>query len=547
MKRTPRNVYVLLSTLLCLFLTSKTFSQQTLTQINGWNAYVHLPASYSSNSTTTYPTIIFFPGIGEIGTNAGAVISNGPGAYISQGWNGNVLVDGNTVEFIVISLQPPAGYPSEYFINEKIQTIKSQYRVNPNKLYLTGLSHGGWCSTTFVTGDPYGGPYTYASQIAAVVEVEGVVPDDNAPYPNLFDNFALSGGRLLGFEQMYDNRGMPTRINRMNATKANSGIYVQTNFGGGGHCCWSSFYGGGGAQPTNFMLDGVNQNLYQWLARQSKGGTITPPATPPPANIPPVANAGTNKNITLPVNTTYLNGSGTDADGTVTGYNWTKVSGPSAGTITNGASANATVSGLTQGTYTYQLTITDNSGATATAQMQVVVNAAAANIPPTVNAGADQTITLPLAILTLNGSASDADGTITSYLWTKISGPAGGTIGSLTNPISLLTALIAGTYTYQLKVTDNSGATATDNVVITVAPQTILPLPPPPSGSCNTAPGVKYYLSQTGPGEIYRPNGSAWKGGDTVIITGNFLTVLLNSIMLAGTHAVRLLSCLRLQ
>jgi hypothetical protein len=248
---------------------------QTLTKIDGWNAYVHLPASYNTGSAT-YPTIIFFPGTGEVGTTAALVINNGPGAYIKQGWNGNVSVDGTIVEFIVISLQPPAAYPVESAIDKKIQAIKSTYRVDPKRLYLTGLSHGGWCATTYVTGDPIGGPYNYASQIAAVVEVEGVVPDDNKPYPDLFDNFAKSGGKLLGFEQVLDNRGMPTRVNRMNTTVPGSAIYVPTSFGNKGHCCWEQFYGGGGVLPGNFSLGGINQNLYQWMARQSLK-TVSPP------------------------------------------------------------------------------------------------------------------------------------------------------------------------------------------------------------------------------------------------------------------------------
>lgn len=241
---------------------------QTLTNIGGWNAYVHLPSSYNT-SNATYPTIIFFPGLGEVGTTASSVILNGPGAYIKQGWNGNVVIDGNTVEFIVISLQPPAAYPGEVAINQKIQAIKSLYRVNAAKLYLTGLSHGGWCSTTFVTGDPTGGPYPYASQVAAVVEVQGVKPDDNSPYPNLFDNFALAGGKLLGFEQTNDGRDIPTRVNRMNAKVPGSGIFVATNFGDRGHGFWEQYYGGKGVQPGIFSLGGVSQNLYQWLARQS--------------------------------------------------------------------------------------------------------------------------------------------------------------------------------------------------------------------------------------------------------------------------------------
>ena len=46
------------------------FAQQTLVDVNGWNAYVHLPWDYSANPKTNYPTIIFFPGTGEVGSNA---------------------------------------------------------------------------------------------------------------------------------------------------------------------------------------------------------------------------------------------------------------------------------------------------------------------------------------------------------------------------------------------------------------------------------------------------------------------------------------------
>jgi hypothetical protein len=47
------------------------------------------------------------------------------------------------------------------------------------------------------------------------------------------------------------------------------------------------------------------------------------------------------------------------------------------------------------------------------------------NKPPIANAGPDQTITLLKDSTILDGTAStDPDGTITSYKWAKIAGPA---------------------------------------------------------------------------------------------------------------------------
>lgn len=352
-----RNCYTSFSLATALFFCLSIFTnnnlkaQQTLTTIDGWNAYVHLPWDYAANPTKTYPTIVFFPGIGEVGTNASRVIANGPGAYITQGWNGNVKIGNDSVKFIVISLQPSAAFPNEYLINIRLQTIKNNYRVDPNQFHLTGLSHGGWCSTTFVTGDAYVGPYPYATQIASVVEVQGMKPDDNLPYPNLFDNFAKLGGRLLGFEQTNDFRDIQTRVNRMNATRPGSAIFVATSFGGGAHCCWNQFYGGGGVQPGTFVLDGVGQNLYQWIARN------------PIINSAPIVNAGNDTTLPAAVTASTLYGNATDPDGAVTTYSWTKVAGPSTFTLANPNANSTSVTNLAAGTYKFELRATDNRGA----------------------------------------------------------------------------------------------------------------------------------------------------------------------------------------
>ena len=56
--------------------------------------------------------------------------------------------------------------------------------------------------------------------------------------------------------------------------------------------------------------------------------------------------------------------------------------------MSNTTSANTTIADLTEGTYTFRLTVTDNTGATATDDVEVIVHAAL-NMPPVVNAGED--------------------------------------------------------------------------------------------------------------------------------------------------------------
>jgi K+-transporting ATPase c subunit len=185
------------------------------------------------------------------------------------------------------------------------------------------------------------------------------------------------------------------------------------------------------------------------------------------ANIPPTANAGTDQTITLPTSTVTLSGSGTDPDGTISAYLWTKVSGPSSGTITNASSTSTTVTALVQGVYTFQLRVTDNNAATALDTLQVTVNAA--NIPPAANAGIDQSIKLPTSTVTLSGSGTDSDGIIAAYNWIKVSGPASGTITSANSASTTVTALVQGIYKFRLMVTDNNGATGTDTMQVTVA------------------------------------------------------------------------------
>ena len=91
------------------------------------------------------------------------------------------------------------------------------------------------------------------------------------------------------------------------------------------------------------------------------------------------------------------------------------------------------------------------------------------NKPPIAIAGPDQVITLPTDSVSLDGrTSSDPDGSISSYLWAKISGPASFNILKPTDSLTKLKTLVVGTYQFELKVTDNGGLSAKDTMVVIV-------------------------------------------------------------------------------
>jgi hypothetical protein len=92
------------------------------------------------------------------------------------------------------------------------------------------------------------------------------------------------------------------------------------------------------------------------------------------------------------------------------------------------------------------------------------------------DAGADQSVDEQTAV-TLSGSGTDGDGSVTSYSWAQ----TGGQSVTLTTTDSALTSFNSPTstekltLTFQLTVTDNGGATVTDNVDVMVMPVNVAP------------------------------------------------------------------------
>jgi hypothetical protein len=122
------------------------------------------------------------------------------------------------------------------------------------------------------------------------------------------------------------------------------------------------------------------------------------------------------------------------------------------------------------------------------------------NKVPVADAGPSRSITAPTDTLTLSGTGTDADGKVVAYAWEQVSGPAATTIVNPGSPSTLVTGLVAGSYVFQLAVTDDGGATGVDTttVVVSAAEQTTLTLHPP----IEYALGIVNGADATGPTDI---------------------------------------------
>jgi hypothetical protein len=89
------------------------------------------------------------------------------------------------------------------------------------------------------------------------------------------------------------------------------------------------------------------------------------PDRTPSANRAPSANAGGGLRILLPNNSVQLVGSGTDLDGRIVFYNWTKISGPLQYTLEDTSSAIAFAKNLVAGEYAFEFKVTDDGGLSA--------------------------------------------------------------------------------------------------------------------------------------------------------------------------------------
>ncbi len=145
---------------------------------------------------------------------------------------------------------------------------------------------------------------------------------------------------------------------------------------------------------------------------------------------------------------------------------WSKVSGPGDVAFTKPNSPVTDASFTVAGEYVLRLTASDSEHS---ASDEVTVTVLPANAAPIVNAGPNQTITLPNTA-SLNGTVADdgfpAGATVNTF-WSQLSGPGVVTFNEINNPVTRAIFPTPGTYVLRLSANDTHRI-GTDDIQIVV-------------------------------------------------------------------------------
>lgn len=95
----------------------------------------YVPKDYDENSKKKWPLLIFLHGAGERGTDIEKIKVHGPPMLVEQG---------KDFPFIIISPQAKAGWDDNSLYQLIRDFIAKNERVETNRIYLTGLSMGGY-------------------------------------------------------------------------------------------------------------------------------------------------------------------------------------------------------------------------------------------------------------------------------------------------------------------------------------------------------------------------------------------------------------------
>jgi len=109
--------------------------RKSVTKTAEYQFLLYLPEGYNQDRAKRWPLVVFLHGAGERGDDLNRVKIHGPAKLVDKG---------KSFPFILVTPQCPAGHwwPFED-LNPLLDEIIARYRVDVDRVYLTGLSMGG--------------------------------------------------------------------------------------------------------------------------------------------------------------------------------------------------------------------------------------------------------------------------------------------------------------------------------------------------------------------------------------------------------------------
>jgi predicted peptidase len=195
------------------------------------NYLLYLPKDYSEKEK--FPMMLFLHGAGERGNNLDLVKKHGPPKLIEQG---------KEFPFVIVSPQCPSNVRwNTKILIALIDEIIRNYKIDENRIYVTGLSMGGngtfWLATEI------------SNRLAAIIPICG--------WGDPFDVCSIGNLPVWAFHGAKDMVVPPSSsqalIDRLKSCKGNANLTIYPE---AGHDSWTATYD--------------NEEIYNWLLNHNK-------------------------------------------------------------------------------------------------------------------------------------------------------------------------------------------------------------------------------------------------------------------------------------
>ncbi|TWT48184.1 Alpha/beta hydrolase family protein [Rubripirellula amarantea] len=193
-----------------------------------------LPEAYASNTSERFPLLLFLHGGGESGSDIEKVKTHGPPKQIAAGMS---------LPFVLLAPQNPheSQFWDDQTLADLLDSIESDYRIDPDRIYLSGMSRGGFGAWRLAIQKP--------NRFAALVPICG---GGDAPYAkkiNHLPTWVFHGAKdpvipISESQQMVD------------ALEAAGGNVMFTIYPEADHDSWTETYD--------------NPRVYQWMLEQTR-------------------------------------------------------------------------------------------------------------------------------------------------------------------------------------------------------------------------------------------------------------------------------------